>query len=159
MNFNDLYRKIASFDTPVSESADVQVDECGGPMPPMPSAPKQTDSVTMNVSMNGSGAGGIKDLLDILKNIEEKDEEIDLEKEVDGMEMPMIVKSHEAVEELEQEALANSPNELYGSTDEVLPSGDDLHKSKDAYPKAAGGDNPMNLKARLESLYQEIKNR
>lgn len=161
MNFNDLYRKIASFDTPVSESVDAPVEECGMmPTPPMPSTPKQSDSVTMNVSMNGSGAGGIKDLMNILKNLEEKDDvEVELEKEVDGMEMPMIIKSHEAVDDLEQEALANSPQELYGSTDEVLPSGDDLHKSKDAYPKAAGGDNPMNLKARLESLYQEIKNR
>ena len=69
-----------------------------------------------------------------------------------------IFKSY-SVGDFEQEALANSPHELYGTTDEVLPSGDDLHKEKDAYPKAAGGDNPMNLKARLESLYQEIKGR
>lgn len=157
MNFNDLYRKIASLDTPVSEST--QVSECGeGPMPPTPN--QQQDSVNMNVTMSGSGTGGIKDLLNILKNIEEKGEaEVDLEKEVDGMEMPMIIKSHDAVDELEQEALANSPHELYATTDEVLPSGDDLHKEKDAYLKANGGDNPMNIKARLESLYQEIKGR
>ena len=122
MNFNDLYRKIASFDKPVSESVDAPVEECGMmPTPPMPSTPKQSDSVTMNVSMNGSGAGGIKDLMNILKNLEEKDDvEVELEKEVDGMEMPMIIKSHEAVDDLEQEALANSPQELYGSTDEIL---------------------------------------
>jgi len=47
---------------------DTEMEECGMDM--MPPAPKQSDSVTMNVSMNGSGKGGIRDLMDILRNIE-----------------------------------------------------------------------------------------
>lgn len=164
MNFNDLYKKIASLDTPVSENVESTVEECG--MPPTASmpAPKQSDSVTMNVSMNGSGAGGIRDLMSILKSIEDGDEEkmSDFElddKDDDGMDMPLIIKTHKAGDMIEKEAFANSPDEQYGSTADVTPSGDDLHKSKGAYVKAAGGDNPMAIKTRLESLYQEIKNR
>ncbi len=48
---------------------DAEMEECGMDM--MPHAPKQSDSVTMNVSMNGSGKGGIRDLMDILRNIED----------------------------------------------------------------------------------------
>ena len=46
----------------------------GAPMPGMmghPEQPKQQDNVTMSVSMNGSGAGGIADLMKILRNIED----------------------------------------------------------------------------------------
>ena len=66
MNFNDLYKKIATIDSTVIAESDME--ECGGMMPP--SMPKQSDSVTMNVSMNGSGEGGIRDLMNILRNLE-----------------------------------------------------------------------------------------
>ena len=49
-------------------TGDTEMEECGMDM--MPSAPRQSDSVTMNVSMNGSGKGGIRDLMDLLRNIE-----------------------------------------------------------------------------------------
>lgn len=49
--------------------------ECGMPMPPMmggmPMNPPQQDSVSMNVNMNAQGKGGIRDLMDVLKNIEQ----------------------------------------------------------------------------------------
>jgi hypothetical protein len=48
----------------------------GGPMPgmmPHAEQPKQQDNVTMSVSMNGSGPGGISDLMKILRNIEDSD--------------------------------------------------------------------------------------
>ena len=35
--------------------------------------PKQQDSVSMSVNMNGNGAGGIRDLMSVLKNIEQGD--------------------------------------------------------------------------------------
>jgi hypothetical protein len=70
MNFNELYRKIAEID---KKTTDDIIEECGiGPMSsPMP----QQDNVSMNVSMNGSGAGGIRDLMSILKNIEDTGEQ------------------------------------------------------------------------------------
>ena len=48
-------------------------EECGDMpvgMMGMSSHQGQQDSVTMNISMNGSGAGGIRDLMSILRNIE-----------------------------------------------------------------------------------------
>lgn len=52
------------------------MSECGDmPMPShAPSAPPQQDSVSMSVNMSGSGKGGIRDLMDILRNIENKEE-------------------------------------------------------------------------------------
>jgi len=51
-------------------------EECGDMpvgMMGMSSHQGQQDSVTMNISMNGSGAGGIRDLMSILRNIESSD--------------------------------------------------------------------------------------
>lgn len=60
-----------------------------------------------------------------------------------------------------EEEYANSPDEKIADTDAAIPSGDDLHKEKDAYPKASGGDNPMKLKDNIRStlmqLYHSIK--
>ncbi len=72
MNFSELYKKIADLDKPITES-DI-VGECGPAMGSPTS--EQQDSVTMNVSMNGSGSGGIKDILNILRNIEGQDAEM-----------------------------------------------------------------------------------
>lgn len=77
MNFQDLLTKIKQIDENTGPdeilTTDTTVEECGmGMMPPAHmSAPKQSDSVTMNVSMNGSGAGGIRDLLNVLKDIQD----------------------------------------------------------------------------------------
>ena len=73
MNFNELYRKIAAIDKKTNDDI---VEECGmGPMTsPMSSPMPQQDNVNMNVNMSGSGAGGIRDLMAILKNIEDTGE-------------------------------------------------------------------------------------
>jgi len=124
------------------------VEECGGmpSMGPMGSmAPKQQDNVTMNVSMNGSGAGGIRDLMSILKNIEQGGS--DAEKD-------MVVG-------LEQ--MANAPAEQTAGIDAVTPTGDDLHSKGSEAPKVNGGGNPMQrgvsegLLDQLNNLYQEVK--
>jgi hypothetical protein len=52
-------------DTPAEEEG---IEIIGGPMS-MP-APKQPDNVSMNVSLNGQGAGGVRDLMKILHDIE-----------------------------------------------------------------------------------------
>lgn len=60
-----------------------------------------------------------------------------------------------------KEEYANAPDEKVAGLDAAVPSGDDLHKEKGAYPKANGGDNAMRLKDDLKStlmqLYQSIK--
>ena len=81
MNLQDLMSKLKSIDEnampPLAPTHDnVPADtECGMPIAigGPAGAPKQQDNVTMNVSMNGSGAGGISDLMKILRNIEGSD--------------------------------------------------------------------------------------
>ena len=61
----------------------------------------------------------------------------------------------------EDEAVAeydNEPDEQYGSIDDVIDTGDDLHKSKKAYKATQDGDNPMALEASIrEELYKAIQ--
>ena len=130
---------------PSGKDDEVLAGECGGMMSPM-SAPKQSDSVTMNVSMNGSGAGGIKDLLDILRNIEKSD----------GQDADDVLVGIEAEEDFSDATTRPNPQQVA-----VPDSGDDLHREKEEYPKANGGGNPMRmheaLVAKLSEKYAEIK--
>ena len=88
MNFDEIYKKIREIDenlVPVPNPgtppvAPVHTDkpaseegiEIIGPMGGMhQEQPKQQDNVTMSVSMNGSGPGGIRDLMSVLKTIEQ----------------------------------------------------------------------------------------
>jgi hypothetical protein len=81
MNLQDLMSKLKSIDEgsmpPMAPTKDNEPNtaECGMPVAISgPSeAPRQQDNVTMNVSMNGSGAGGISDLMKILRNIEDSE--------------------------------------------------------------------------------------
>jgi hypothetical protein len=133
------------------------MDECGS-MDMMPSKPiepvKQQDSVTMNVSMNGSGAGGIRDLMNILRNLESKPEP-------DFPSEPSIsvIKKIDKKPILGAEEFANSPDEKVAPMSAVIPTGDDLHSKGKEAPKVNGGGNPLSLAARLESLYNEVKSR
>ena len=140
------------------------VEECGmGPMSPMDN--KQQDNVSMSVNMNGSGSGGIKDLLDILRNLENGgDAGGDLEKMIGKMDHPEkepLVGSGD----VGMAEFANSPEDtgtadpVYASVDSMTPSGDDLHRAKGAYRATQLGDNPMAIQERLDRLYQEIKQR
>ena len=62
MNFNELYKKIVALES------DQPVEECGSMMGSSSyKPPPQSDSVNMNVSMSGSGQGGIRDFLTSLK--------------------------------------------------------------------------------------------
>lgn len=158
------------------------VDECGmmGGMPSPMDAPKQQDSVTMNVSMNGSGAGGIRDLLNVLKDIQDGPSDSMPGDDMDmGPEEPddmLMKKKLDAMGGELSDAFGNSvqgdEGEMMGGVDMMTHDGDDLHKTKSAYPKASGGDNAMRLKdgatyklpkgdiqVKLESLYQEILSR
>jgi hypothetical protein len=149
MNFQDLYKKIRSIDENVETPAVVEpmpmdgagasdegVGECGM-MPPMgamaPSAPPaQQDTVSMNVSMNAQGAGGIRDLMNVLKDIQDGPDhgaltaephsaEIDADPELDiampsphGEEEADVQVVHLGNDEVEQEeAYDNQPDVAY----------------------------------------------
>lgn len=144
-----------TFEQGIEEIAS-EVEECGDMMGPMSSMPpKQSDNVSMNITMNGSGSGGIRDLMNILRDIEDGPDH-DHDTDMDGP-VGMLIKKKDP---MLGDEYANSPDQIVAPMSAAIPGGDDLHKPKGAYPKAAGGDNPMaleELKTRLNSLYQEYK--
>ena len=160
MNFQELYNKIRQLDETspemippaavTSPDDEMLATECGGMMSPQMSAPKQSDSVTMNVSMNGSGAGGIKDLLDIIRNIEN----------AGGQDTDAVLVGVEAEEAIDGDfgSATTEPNPRMVA---MPDSGDDLHREKEEYPKANGGGNPMRMRetlvSKLSARYNEIK--
>jgi hypothetical protein len=187
MNFQDLYRKIAEMDQPVEEElkggqkkldvdkdgdieaddlADLRskkvdeelVDECG--MGPMSSAQEQQDNVNMSVNMSGSGSGGIRDLLDILRNIESNSDSADgddLGAIIGAMDREPVIGGMMPVDEY-----ANEPDEMYAPTSAVTPTGDDLHSKGGEAPKVNGGGNPMSMESlisRLSNHYNDVKSR
>ena len=152
MNFSDLYKKIVRLDEGLTE--------CGMDQP---EAPKQQDTVSMNVSMNGSGENGIRDLLRVLRDIENLDgkaggdDQLFGEPHELGHEEPVMGDSYE--------------NSMPGGSDKttldissVLPTGDDLASKGKEAPKQAGGGNPWNVNesaiaAKLSQHYEEVKSR
>ena len=54
----------------------------------------------------------------------------------------------------EEEDWDNTPHEKTSGIEASIPSGNDMHKSKKAYPAAAGGDNPM----AIESMERKLMN-
>lgn len=197
MNFNELFQKMRELDAPVAEElkggqkkldvdkdGDIEaddlkdlrdkkvdeevVDECGmGPMSGMSQG--QQDNVNMSINMNGAGPGGIRDLLDILRNIEQGSDDPDsgelgdlIGAMGDGPRGKVAVLGNDM--EMPVGEFANSPDEMYADVGDVTPTGNDLHSKGGEAPKVNGGGNPMGvdeeaLLARLGSLYESIKNR
>lgn len=160
MNFQELMTKLSKIEGPVVE-AEQSVEECGMPgMSDMPSGmmgmrndpPKQADNVNMNVSINASGSGGIKDLMNILRSIEDgESDDITIDK------MPLAIGT---MGKALDDDFANEPDEMYMQHD--FNAGADLNRPKAAYPAAQRGDNPMaveSLKSKLGAMYESIKNR
>jgi hypothetical protein len=141
------------------------MDECGMPgMNNMPSGmmgmntPKQADNVSMNVSMNGSGAGGIRDLMDILKDIQGGDSH-------DHSDGDIVIGMGEVSDDNFASATTDSKPEEQEvkSVASVLPTGNDL-ASKGLRGRggvSVSGSNGLaeQLSSRLSALYQEIKGR
>ena len=162
MNFEELMKKMKSID-------EGQVAEECGAMPIGISGPsEQQDNVTMNVSMNGSGAGGIRDLMAILKNIEDNGHEhshSDVlvgepseEEPIMGAIVQSMGREHEMGEEYENSVEGGSEPEVYG-IDAVTQTGDDLASQGHGALKHNGGENPMHesLVNRLSQMYNAIK--
>lgn len=162
MNFQNLLQTMKSLDEGSSNTVPETVSECGMPgMSDMPSGMAgmrgQQDSVTMNVSMNGSGAGGIRDLMSILKNIESHD----------GAE-PHGDKPTDMIVGMEDESIdggfgsaTTSPEQEIAGIDAVTRTGNDMHSKGDEAEKVNGGGNPMgvdeSLIRRLTAHYNDIK--
>ena len=187
MNFQDLLTKMKHLDeAPVEPKDELQggagasdecgdmespsdalfgeqgVEECGMPgMDNMPhgmmGAPKQSDSVTMNVSMNGSGAGGIRDLMSILKNIEQG------APSHDHNDADILVGVGEEQGDGGFEQATTEPSPETAEPRDAIRAGNDLNRSKDMYAKSQDGDNAMavneGLVSHLANLYEEIKSR
>jgi hypothetical protein len=126
----------------------------------------------MNVSLNASGSGGIRDLMGILKNIEDQGgEEMPMGLGIivpDGhgdqhdSEEPLIDEPHAHQDEMPVDEFANEPDEMYADVDAVTnPPSNDLNKPKHMYQHSyRGGDNPMAMESLIEQLaarYQTIK--
>lgn len=140
----------------LADEVEQEMDECGmGPMS-MPSMNKQTDNVSMNLSMNGSGSGGIRDLMNILRNLDDKSGHDDSDDKI----MPGIAMMKN--QPMLGDEYANAPEVQIGQDNFPIDHGDDLHKPKASYSdKPYRGDNPMaleSIKQRLSSLYNDIKN-
>jgi hypothetical protein len=124
--------------------------------------------VSMNISLNASGKEHVADLINMMKNAGMAGAE-----PVTPAMMPMrtdmerlrgIVGEPEALpapaeQEEEMEAMdggfgdaTTEPDEEYGDIEDVITSGNDLHKEKKSYKVVAGGDNPMEYEATVESI-------
>ena len=133
-------------------------------VPPMISQPMLAPKAEpMGTAPEGPKEPDMRDLIKIASSPEPD------EKEMDPGEQPAAKKEMQAVagevkglaDELKNSPAGTGMDEptTYGM-DAAVPSGDDLHKQKGAYPKVNGGDNPMaleQLKSQLLALYKEIK--
>ena len=180
MNFQELAAKLKN----IEEGSDAPVEECGEmPVAVMHSEPpKQQDNVTMNVSMNGQGPNGIKDLMSILRNIENGGN-VDAEPEMHdepliGSAEPMSAGPEMVADETmgdDGESFANAVKGASGhhvhGIDAVTFSGDDMNSKGKVSPHArAPGTNALRhhgnhqhisegLVERLSNLYEEVKTR
>ena len=197
MNLQDLMTKLKSIeenappvapvhtDSPVGAGAgDEGMEECGMPISvggPM-GAPKQQDNVTMNVSMNGSGAGGISDLMKILRNIENGENKDPHQHDVSqlfgepeaGPEEPIMGAIVQHMEQEPVDEVMGDDQESWGNSapggsahhthgiDAITFSGDDMNsKAGNEKPKMSGGGNPYSvsetLVSRLKAHYESVK--
>ena len=162
MNLKDLHARLQAIDEGVA--IEKGVEECG--MDIMPS-PKQPDNVNMSINMSGNGAGGIQDLLSILKHIDQLDAPgkhsgdnmvFGMPGEHDHNE-PMMGDILDDMEEEYANSAAGGSGPEYMGIDSVTATGDDLASKGIEKLKVAGGGNPMQeeLISRLAELYQSIK--
>jgi len=147
--------------TPANES----LEECGDMMPMgmmgMSGPQGQQDNIDMNITLHGSGSGGVRDLMNILRNIESSDN-----KDVHGHDVSKIFGGNITAgfdEEMSDGGFGDAsttPDPTVGSIDAVTDigapiNGGDHRKRQAGLPQGA----PMHetLVDRLSALYNEIK--
>ena len=189
MNFQDLYRKIAALEEGdmgimaapsqpvVGEELEAELEECGDMMPMANKPDAEQDHVSVSVNMNGSGAGGIRDLMNILRNIDDVAGDDDSAAIIDiepmGHSEPHNPMAHDTASEpmfgdLDVEEEFNpadtfqantTPEPEYAGLGAVIPTGNDLASKGIERPKVNGGGNPMQeaLIPDLTNRYNEIR--
>jgi len=149
------------------------VDECGDMPMEMPTQmPQQGQPVT--VSVTASGKDNVADLISLMQKAAGIEQHVDMpmahdahidsashniempssdqEMDMDTMRAIMAAgeKDDEPEMDMEKEEWDNAPDEEYGSEDDVLTVGDDLHRPKD--PKAIRAKDPA-----MEALADSLK--
>lgn len=171
MNFQDLYKRIAAMEggmgvmtapsePTMGEQLEAELEECGDMMPTAVKPDAEQDRVSVNVNMSGSGAGGIRDLMNILRNIDDvaggdNDGEIAVVGEPSDHE-PMFgdAEMGEEFNPADTFQANTTPQPEIAGLGAVTPTGDDLASKGAEAPKVNGGGNPMQ-----EALIQELTNR
>lgn len=177
MNFKELAHKLQN----IQEGRDVEcaMGECGNEGMEIPAAimgmtnqSQPDESLTMNVTINSKGSEGIRDLMDILKGIDDHDQDdhhgsIPPSMHGDDDDGHALFGSEDA-EMVIDDNYKNSAHGDAGPTtfgiDAVTATGDDLFSKGDEAPKQSGGGNPWNMRNEslvhnLSSLYNDIKTR
>ena len=165
MNFKDLVTKLHAIEENIALPGIVM-------QPQM--AQQQQDNVSVNINMTGQGSGGIRDLMAVLKNIEQGTTEPQHDQEPIMGEPHMHAHAgHEEPlmgdEEMEETMDANEEdweNSAHGDigahtsgVDAVTFKGNDLASKSRGALKHNGGENPMHeaVVQRLTKMYNEIK--
>ena len=129
----------------------------------MPHAPEtQPDSVSMNVSMNGSGTGGIKDLMAVLRNIENGTSEPQHHKTTGNIVLgdPVGGDEHLPVAEKFGNSVHGDAGPHTMGLDAAIHGGNDMHgQDADEPVKKQGGGNPYHesLVGKLSAMYRQLK--
>jgi hypothetical protein len=158
MNFKDLMTKLQSI-----EEGQQGVEECMPMMMPGGAPQEQPDNVSVNINMSGQGAGGIRDLMAVLKNIEQGETGPEEPQHDHEPIMGEPVMHHSPEEPImgdgyENSAKGGSDTQVMG-VDAVTAKGDDLASKSRGAIKHNGGENPMHeaLVKKLSNMYNEIK--
>jgi hypothetical protein len=181
MNFKELASKLKAID----EGTIPPVDECGAM--PLPGAiisagPQgQQDNVSMTINVNGQGEGGLRSIMNILRNIEQGDDHAEHghdepimgnDNEGQNTDSPLTTVPNDVEEVIgdDEEGWGNSAHGGSGhhthGVDAVTFSGDDMNsKGKISPVSRAPGTNPLRepsqfdeaLVNRLQAMYQQIK--
>lgn len=173
MNHLDLLHRLRSIEEGVDQPLfDQDMEECGDNMPV---EGQGENSVTMNVSMNGKGAEGIRDLMAVLRNLESGEgdgkELVSMEPEQEPEGKIVVGLPGEEPDDGEEMPLDDEfKNSMHGqrgpqklSIDDILQTGNDMFSKGSASPAArAPGTNPLRpvqegLVNRLADMYEEIK--
>lgn len=166
MNFTDIYKKIKSIDEGQGVMAppsgpEMPIEECGIEVMP-PHAPAQQDNVTMNVSMTGNGAGGIRDLMSILRDLEDKESEADIITSEPSNDIDVMLGD---MEEEYGNSAHGASGEHTASIQDVTNvgtttnGGDHTRNRQAGLPQANAHSMHESVVDRLQNLYTQVKRR
>jgi len=168
MNFKELALKLQR----INEGS---IPECGEDMSSMlpgimhkDEPQKQADNVNMTINISGQGAGGLRDLMDILRDIEDGGSDADDQMMVGGSIDQLFGKSEEEPEhELIGDGFENAPIGADGPhtfpQDTLMKIGSNDGRGDNEAPKVNGGGQPHNISENLikelHAHYADVKNR